>query len=347
MPLTDLSLAELERYAPERAEPADFDEFWARTLAQARQHPMQPTFIPVDAGLRAIEVHDVTFPGFGGDPIKGWLFRPAGTPAPLPCVVSYVGYNGGRGLPHEWLFLAAAGYANLVMDNRGQGAGWLRGDTPDRAPEPVDPQYPGYMTRGVLSPETYYYRRLVTDAVRAVEAARVAPGVDPDRLAVTGISQGGALALAAAGLVSGVGAAMVDVPFLCHVERGMEVAADGPFQELVSYLASQRHQVDQVLTTVSYVDGVNFAARAAAPALFSVGLMDPISPPSTVYAAHHHYAGPKRMAVWRYNQHEGGHAYQQLEQLRFLREVLDAPGLPEVPDYSGGREPVTAVPAGS
>jgi cephalosporin-C deacetylase len=322
MPLTDLTLPELERYAPERAEPADFDEFWARTLAEAREHPMTPAFEPVDGALQAVTVHDVTFPGFGGDPIKGWLLRPAGVDGPLPCVITYLGYGGGRALPHQWLVYAAAGFANLVMDSRGQGSGWTRGDTPDRCPEPIDPQYPGFMTRGVLSPYRYYYRRLITDAVRAVEAARVAPGVDPDRIAVGGGSQGGGLTLAVAGLAGGLAAALVDVPFLCHWRRALDIASDGPYPELVGYCAVQRHQVDRVFTTLSYVDGMNFAARAGAPALFSVGLMDPVCPPSTVYGAYHHYAGQKRMSVWPYNQHEGGEAYQQVEHLDFLREVF-------------------------
>jgi cephalosporin-C deacetylase len=322
MPLTDLTLPELERYAPEREEPGDFDEFWAATLAEARQQPMTPRFDPVDSGLHLVEVLDATFPGFAGDPIKAWYLRPREADRPLPCVVTYVGYGGGRGLAHEWLLYPAAGHARLVMDTRGQGGQWNRGDTPDRSPAPIDPQYPGFMTRGVLAPETYYYRRLITDAVRAVEAARMAPGVDPDRIAVGGGSQGGGLALAAAALAGGVRAALVDVPFLCHWRRAMDIATEGPYPELVAYCGVQRHRVDAVFTTLSYMDGLNFAARATAPALFSVGLRDPICPPSTVYATCHHYAGPKRMTVWPYNGHEGGLTYQQAEHLSFLRDTL-------------------------
>jgi len=47
------------------------------------------------------------------------------------------------------------------MDTRGQGSSWLKGDTPD--PEGAAPHYPGFMTSGILNPETYYYRRVFTD----------------------------------------------------------------------------------------------------------------------------------------------------------------------------------------
>ncbi|MEJ2289718.1 MAG: acetylxylan esterase, partial [Deinococcales bacterium] len=74
--------------------------------------------------------------------------------------------------------------------------------------------------------------------------------------------------------------------------------------------------------TLAYVDGMNFAARASARALFSAGLMDPISPPSTVYAAFHHYAGPKQLRLYRFNEHEGGETHHVMEQLRFVREAF-------------------------
>jgi len=81
--------------------------------------------------------------------------------------------------------------------------------------------------------------------------------------------------------------------------------------------------VDVVFQTLSYFDGVNFAARARGKALFSVGLMDEVCPPSTVFAAYNHYAGPKQIEVYRYNHHEGGGAYQTLAKIRFVREIWD------------------------
>ena len=314
----DLPLEQLQKYLPERVEPADFDDFWSNTLADARKYPLDAVFEPVEMGLKLVEAYDVTFRGFGGQPIKGWFLLPRQRSAALPCVVEFIGYGGGRGNPLDWLLWPNIGYALFVMDVRGQGSTWRTGDTPDLEVEPGSPQVPGFMTRGILHPETYYYRRVFTDAVRAVEAASTHPAVDSHRLAVTGGSQGGGITLAAAGLVPGLTAALPDVPFLCHYRRATEIVDTYPYQEISMYCQSHRDQVETVFTTLSYFDGLNFAARAKSPALFSVGLMDKTCPPSTVFAAYNHYAGAKQIMVWPYNYHEGGETFQTLEKINFL-----------------------------
>jgi cephalosporin-C deacetylase len=64
------------------------------------------------------------------------------------------------------------------------------------------------------------------------------------------------------------------------------------------------------------------AKRAKAKALFSVGLMDDICPPSTVYAAYNHYGAAKDIRIYEFNNHEGGQSYQSLEKLKFLKTTL-------------------------
>src|SRR5512147_1550916 len=108
MTVFDLSLDELRTYRPPRDEPADFDAFWAGTLAGARATATPPRFDRVDGPLRTVSVWDVTFSGYGGDPIRGWLLAPATATEPLPTVVQYVGYGGGRGFPFDWLVWASA-----------------------------------------------------------------------------------------------------------------------------------------------------------------------------------------------------------------------------------------------
>ncbi len=317
----DLPLEELEAYRPARTEPADFDQFWQGTLAAARQHSLDARFDRVDYGLKSVEVYDLTFSGYGGQRVKGWFLLPVGWNGPLPCVVEFIGYGGGRGFGFEHLLWPSVGYAYLLMDTRGQGSVWRQGDTPDLPDEGASPSVPGFMTQGVLDPATYYYRRVFTDALRALEAARAHPAVDKGRVAVTGASQGGGISLAAGGLDAGISAVLADVPFLCHFRRATALVDTAPYFEITTFCKTHRDKTEQVFRTLSYFDGVNFAPRITASALFSVGLMDNICPPSTVYAAYNHLAGAKQMRVYSYNYHEGGGSYQTLEKIRFLRDL--------------------------
>lgn len=326
MAFFDLPLSELYKYLPQREEPKDFDEFWKKTLEESRSYPLNAVFEKVDFGLELVDTYDVTFSGYKGQRIKGWLIAPKNRNGKLPGIVEYIGYGGGRSFAYDFLLWANMGFIHLVMDTRGQGSSWSPGDTPDYPEDGLDPQYSGFMTRGILDPNKYYYRRVFTDAVRAVEALSSFPEVDKDRIGITGGSQGGGITLAVAGLAPFVGLdikiAMPDVPFLCHYRRAVEITDGYPYQEIVQYLKSHRDHTEQVFRTLSYFDGVNFATRAKAKALFSVALMDNICPPSTVFAAYNYYAGEKEIKVYPFNGHEGGGTFQTYEKMKFAKKNL-------------------------
>lgn len=320
MPLFDLSGTELTGHRSDVTPPADLQSFWDETIAQARADSWEPKLERVDTGLRLVDTFDVTFSGFGGDPIRAWYRRPAGTDADLPVIVRYQGYGGGRALSHEAGIWPLAGYACLEMDTRGQGSVWAQGDTPD--PIGSTPAYPGSLTRGILDPETYYYRRVFTDGVRAVDCARILPGIDAGKVTVAGSSQGGGICLAVSGLVPNLIAVLPDVPCLSDFRRASELARTGPYLELAGYLAVHRDYMERAFSTLAYFDVSVLASAATAPALFSVGLMDAVCPPSTVYAAYNSYGGPKDIRVYPYNDHEGGQSFHQAEQLKWLAAVI-------------------------
>lgn len=322
MPQFDLSLPELEQYAPDLTEPGDFDSFWSETLRETRSSALDATFEEVDNQLALVTSYDVTFAGFGGDRVKAWLHVPAGASAALPAVVEYAGYSGGRGLVHQGMTWALAGYASFVMDTRGQGWGFMVGSTPDPHVPAFSNATPGHMTSGILDPKEYFYRRVYADAVRAVEAAAAFELVDERRIVVAGGSQGGGMALAAASLSHGVLGALIDVPFLCHFERAVTLSDRDPYQEIARYLSRNRPHVEQAMHTLSYFDAAVLAPRASVPALFSVALMDPVCPPSTVYAAFNRYGGDKRIVTYPFNQHEGGQEFHQVEKYRWVSELL-------------------------
>ncbi|MER7796842.1 acetylxylan esterase [Microbacterium sp. NPDC096154] len=323
MALFDLPLESLRDYVPDVAEPDDFDVFWSDTLAQTRDEAQRTQVEAVDTGLRLVRTSDVTFSGFGGDPIRGWWHVPAdGTLRGV--VVEFLGYSGGRGLPHEVGNWVLAGYGHLVMDTRGQGWHHTRpGATAD--PHGSGPAAPGKMTHGIADPATYYYRRVFADAVRAIETARgLAPGAP---LFVTGGSQGGGIAIAATALAASVDVdvtgALPDVPFLCNFPRATTITDAMPYREIANHLAAHRGEETQVYRTLSYFDGVAFARRARVPALFSVALMDVICPPSTVFSAYNVWGSPDRsIEVYPFNDHEGGGQFQRRAQLDWMAARL-------------------------
>ena len=286
MPYSDLPIDELRTYRPNLAVPADLDAFWDETLRETRSHATPATFTPIDSGLdghpvlrrHVRRVRRVT---------GAWLAAPSGRRDGAAA--------RGRRVHRLWRrpgtrrISASAGRPPGSPISSWIRAARVRPGWSATRPDPdgsAAPAHPGFMTRGILDPRTYYYRRVIADAVRAVEAVREHPAVDASRIAVTGGSQGGGMSIAVGGLVDDLAAVMPDVPFLCDLPRALGLADSDPYAEIARYLRVHRDGVEAALETLSYFDGAILGRRATAPALFSVGLMDTVCPPSTVYAAY-------------------------------------------------------------
>jgi cephalosporin-C deacetylase len=314
-------LADLQKYRPALTKQADFQTFWEETLSKHIDKEPKVTLTKLDFPINQLEVFDISIEGFNREPIKGWFISPRGLTTSQPAMIHFDGYGGGRGNPQEWLFWPSCGYPTLVMDTRGQGGGYRRSDTPD-GPYPRDSQASGFMTMGVMNPDTYYYRRVYSDAVAFVRAAKQLPNIDASKIVTVGGSQGGGISIAATALSSEVFATMPDVPFLCHFARAVEMVDTYPYQEIVNYCKVHRTKIEQVMKTLSYFDGMNLASISTAPALISVGLHDPICPPDTVYAAVNHWQGPVDVQVWEFNTHEGGGTDNQIVQAEWIKNLL-------------------------
>ena len=183
MPEYDLPpVAVMPAGPPATDEPADFDLFWSRTLAEHRDLEVAPELSAASARSRGLVAEAVTFAGFGGRPVSGRLLTPAGATTPLPGVVELRPAAHGADRDGEWP--AGSGFVHLVVE--------LPGDDLD------DP----------------YNRGVFTDALRSVQALRTVTSVDPSRVAVLGTGPVAAAAVAAAGLLPDLACAMVegDIP---------------------------------------------------------------------------------------------------------------------------------------
>lgn len=296
----DLPLEELYTYIPELTKEADFADFWKQSLEELAGVPLEVQTFPYDYPVDGLKVFRVEFKSFNHAIIEAWLAYPE-QEGPLPGIMRYHGYNwAADGNVHETVDLALKGYAVLQMMTRGQ-----QGNSTDNV---VSPQgyTAGWMTKGILDPSIYYYRGVYMDAVRALEVLASLPQVDAARIAVSGGSQGGAITLAAAALSDIPVLAVADYPYLSHFRRAIDISPTGPYLEINDYFRKNSNpQIEvQAMRTLSYFDIMNHASNIRCKTWICVGLIDDITPPSTVFAAYNHIHAEKEIAVYRYFGHE-------------------------------------------
>jgi cephalosporin-C deacetylase len=312
MPSIDLALDQLRSYTPAETEPPDFDQFWAKTLEEAKSDAASSgtgfevgePYMPL-AGVLA---NKVWMTSLGNARLSGWYVRPR-TGGPFPGIVHFHGYSGRGARPLEVYPLAAQGIAVLSMDCRGQA-----GDSPDIGAVDAG-HHAGWLTRGLADPASHYYRYVFADAALAVDALCSRQELDADRVAVMGMSQGGGLAVAAAALSGRPCFVWSDMPFLSDFPRAVEITPNPPYTEISTHLKRRPELTETAFRTLGYIDVANHARRVSCPARMSVGLWDQTCPPSTVFAAYGRLASQdKDLVVLPYHGHE---VTYELEELRF------------------------------
>ena len=301
MPVIDMPLDRLEVYRPAVTRKTDFDTFWEQTLLEAARAPLEATLeavhYPVDGPL----FQRVFYSGWRDARICSWYIVPPGD-GPFPSLVVYHGYGGHKGAIYSLLPWVTAGYAVLAVDTRGQS-----GDSTDPGPYSTGHRR-GYMTRGILDANEYYYRGAYVDCVRALDFVCSRPELDENRIALTGSSQGGGLTLAVAALDGRPKAAMARVPYLCHYRRALQVSDKQPYWEIAEYLNMHPEFETQAFDTLSYCDNLNLAPMITCPTLVTVGLQDLICPPSTIFGTYNQMSCEKEILVYPYMGHSDSEA---------------------------------------
>ena len=286
MPLTfDMPFDELLTYQGSSPRPDDFGEYWARGLADLAAIPADVEITPAEFRTPFARCSHLWFTGTGGARVHAKLLQPVAPAGRHPALLEFHGYTSDSG---DWvtkLPYVALGHTVAALDMRGQG-----GLSVDEIPV-VGWSMATYLLRGIDDdPDNLLYRHLYLDTVRLAQIVMGLDGVDPERVGVTGYSQGGGLTLACAALEPRVKLAAPVYPFLCDYRRAWELdLEERGYDEITAYFRKRdpmHLRADEVFTRLGYVDVAHLAPRVRARTVLTVSLNDRVCPPSTQFAAY-------------------------------------------------------------
>ena len=302
--LIDMPLEKLKTYTGINPRPADFDEFWDRSIAEMLAIDPQVELVPAEFQTDFAECFHLYFTGIGGSRIHAKLLRPRRiADRKGPAVIQYHGYSGNSGDWVSKLAYPAAGFTFAALDCRGQN-----GLSQDLT-QVTGPTLRGHIIRGLAekSPEKLLFREVFLDCAELIHIVAGMPDVDKDRIGLFGGSQGGGLTFAAASLCPFVNRCLPLYPFLSDYRRvwEMDLAKDA-YAELKEYFRhyDPRHErEDEIFTRLGYIDIHFLTPRIRSKVKMFTGLMDTICPPSTQFAAYNAVTSPKEVIIW----HDFGH----------------------------------------
>ena len=264
--------------------PDDFDAFWAGKKALLAEVPMNPKLTPVESPAANVECFDVQLDCLGGAPVSGYLTRPIGA-APKSLAAMLFVHGAGVVSARKQPEIAAEGV--LALDINAHGI--PNGQPEEFYKDLANGRLSGYPHFGKEDRETSYFLGMYFRLMRAMDFLEAQPEWDGKVFIVEGTSQGGGQSLAAAGLNPKVTLLCAGVPAICE-HTG--VIAGWP---LLVTRDEAGNPDPKVLEASRYFDAMNFAARTKADALVSVGFIDGVCRPTSVYAAYNNLQGKKEM----------------------------------------------------
>ena len=300
----DMPLEKLYDYKGRNPKPDDFDDYWEKGLEEMRTLKPRVELKPAWFQTKFAECMDMYFTGVGGARVHAKLVRPRKKSAKRqPALLLFHGYSGHSGDWLDKLPYAAMGFTVAALDCRGQG-----GQSEDIGGVPGN-TLKGHIIRGLDGrPDQLLFRQIFLDTAQLASLIMNMPGVDPERVAATGGSQGGGLTLACAALEPRIRRIAPLFPFLCDYQRvwELELAKDA-YQELKDYfrLFDPRHEREaDVFTRLGYIDVQHLAPRIRARVMMAVGLSDTVCPPSTQFAAYNKIQSEKSLVLYPDHAHE-------------------------------------------
>lgn len=269
---------------PSMPVPDDFDAFWAGKRAKLAEVPMNPRLTPVESPAANLECFDLQLDCLGEAPVSGYLLRPSGA---KPKSLAAMLFVHGAGVVSARKHPEIASEGVLTLDINAHGIPNGQPDTFYK--ELSNGKLAGYPHFGKENRETSYFLGMYLRLMRALDFLTAQPEWDGKILIVEGTSQGGGQSLVAAGLDPRITLLCAGVPAMC--EHTGEIAG---WPLLVPRDAAGNPD-PKVLEAARYFDAMNFATRTKADALLSVGFVDGVCRPTSVYAAYNNLPGKKEI----------------------------------------------------
>ena len=206
------------------------------------------------------DVYRMHYDSTEGNRLFAWFSAPHGD-GPFPALLRMPDYAS----VHDIIYTSLRERA-VVMNatHRGQ----RNSDSLVRA------SYPGLLTDGIESVDSYVLLGAYADALRALDAVSGQNVAEIGAVALIGAGLGAALALSVAARRPNISAVAADTPLALGHPSALEPGLGYPLGELGDYLRMHPERRGVVAEVLSPVNPLNGAASVTAPVLMSVGRFD-------------------------------------------------------------------------
>lgn len=283
-----------EKIVPTTQCPKDFDEFWAKTIEQARWTSLEPTmeFLP-ERSSPDVNTYHVSFQNDRwGRRVYGILNVPTKAGA-YPAILKVPGagvrpYGGDQWLAKKGFVVLEIGIHGVpVIKEQAFYDNIFSAALAD------------YWFNGSNNRDRSYYKHVITGCIRAIDFLDTVKEWNHKGLGVCGSSQGGFLSIATAALdkrvtcLAPVHAAMCDHEAALH-----KVACGWPH---IFYNVANPDPAE--IACMRYYDGVNFARRITVPGWYSFGFNDDVVAPTSMYGTYNIVAAEKTLSPYQQTAH--------------------------------------------
>ena len=282
---------DIDRIEPTTTVPEDFDAFWTKVLADNDKLEMLPQLELVpEKCTPKVNVYSASFQNHRkGCRMYGTMCVPAdlkpGDKLPAILIVPGAGCRARTGFYAE----AEKGFVTLEVGIH-------------HIPTVMDDEIYAQLKAGMMAEYQFYnmddkdkyvYKSIYAGCARAVDFLAGLDFVDPDRIGVTGGSQGGALSITTAALNPKVKCLAAFYPALADLTGYLYGRGGGwPHAFRNGYMATKER-----IETSRYYDVANFARELKAPVYYIYGYNDLTCAPTTTCATYNVITAPKTLMI--------------------------------------------------